>query len=170
MLHKAQCRLEMRAEVPPPRTPPPSPPSPSVSRGLEQRVAACVAEWEESGGESARRQRVARRRGGGRGSSQQRGRGEQRPGQRPEILFDWWCDHRGSGCLRPEEGDYGVEGEQHRCYGYSNTIYNDGSDYVVCEACYQSGEARDHERLKLVAGPPPADGEKGGEEEADVLC
>ena len=80
--------------------------------------------------------------------------GEEEEEEEPSTsAFEWWCDLKGPGCQRPLEGDYGVEGETHRCYGYSNTIYNDGSDYVVCEVCYQSGEAP-YGVTCLAMGPP----------------
>jgi len=183
--HKAKCRLEMRSELPesPPSQRSPRGSPPRVQRGLEHRVTQALKAWTTQGEEHPR---------GIRGRSQRppsthsprhpRRKREPHVGDRRDdeqldemeplgrgrvVIFDWWCDCAGPGCLRPEQRSYT---EDHRCFGYSRTIKNDGTDYVCCEACFTSGRAKDPDRLILIAGPPAPAEEVGmvaiSEEEA----
>lgn len=139
--HRSQCRMEMRSEVPEQCAEQRRPKRRSLTAGrsLEGRVAAAVAAWQQKGAYQHRR------------VGQECKAGEQ---DKLIVLFDWWCDCRSPGCLRPVKGSYA---DDDRCYGFSGVIANDGTDYVCCEVCFESGEARDSEKLKLIAGPvdPP---------------
>ena len=76
---------------------------------------------------------------------------------RPAWFDHWYCDLGGEGCLRPTELTHSVE--QQRCWAFKD-------EYMVCEVCYQSGQAEHQDELVLYepvsAEPSEAQGDVRG--------
>lgn len=57
----------------------------------------------------------------------------------------WWCDVAAEGCVRPEQPTHEAQYDAHdRCWAHPNGVY------VVCQACYASGQAEHMDVLSLV--------------------